>query len=205
MTKWEYATVPLLVHATKQILDTWGEDGWELVQVVPGPGGGDQVVAYLKRARREHRRGAAGRARPDAARRAAPLAAYVPAVRTGNLVYTSGQLPMVDGELTPRGKVGAEVTPEQAKELAADLRAQRARRRQGRDRRPRRRYAGSSRSSASSRAPRTSPASPASSTAPASCSARCSATPGVHARSAVGVAALPLDVPVEVEIIVEVD
>ena len=49
MTKWEYATVPLLVHATKQILDTWGEDGWELVQVVPGPGGGEQVVAYLKR------------------------------------------------------------------------------------------------------------------------------------------------------------
>ena len=37
MTTWEYATVPLLVHATKQILDTWGEDGWELVQVVPGP------------------------------------------------------------------------------------------------------------------------------------------------------------------------
>ena len=39
MTTWEYATVPLLVHATKQILDTWGEDGWELVQVVPGPNG----------------------------------------------------------------------------------------------------------------------------------------------------------------------
>ncbi len=49
MTTWEYATVPLLVHATKQILDTWGSDGWELVQVVPGPGGGDQLVAYLKR------------------------------------------------------------------------------------------------------------------------------------------------------------
>ena len=31
MQKWEYATVPLLVHATKQILDNWGEDGWELV------------------------------------------------------------------------------------------------------------------------------------------------------------------------------
>ena len=31
--KWEYATVPLIVHATKQILDQWGEDGWELVQV----------------------------------------------------------------------------------------------------------------------------------------------------------------------------
>ena len=31
MTKWEYVTVPLLVHATKQILDNWGQDGWELV------------------------------------------------------------------------------------------------------------------------------------------------------------------------------
>jgi hypothetical protein len=51
MTAWEYATVPLLVHATKQILDTWGEDGWELVQVVPGPAGSDQLVAYLKRAK----------------------------------------------------------------------------------------------------------------------------------------------------------
>jgi hypothetical protein len=51
MTKWEYATVPLLVHATKQILDSWGEDGWELVQVVPGPGCGEQFVAYLKRAK----------------------------------------------------------------------------------------------------------------------------------------------------------
>ncbi len=48
MTKWEYSTVPLLVHATKQILDTWGEDGWELVQVVPGPNP-EQLVAYLKR------------------------------------------------------------------------------------------------------------------------------------------------------------
>jgi len=48
MTKWEYATVPLLVHATKQILDTWGEDGWELVQVVPGPNP-ESVVAYMKR------------------------------------------------------------------------------------------------------------------------------------------------------------
>jgi hypothetical protein len=48
MTKWEYATVPLLVHATKQILDTWGSDGWELVQVVPGPNS-ENMVAYLKR------------------------------------------------------------------------------------------------------------------------------------------------------------
>lgn len=48
MTTWEYSTVPLLVHATKQILDQWGQDGWELVQVVPGPSG-EQLVAYLKR------------------------------------------------------------------------------------------------------------------------------------------------------------
>jgi hypothetical protein len=48
MTTWEYVTVPLLVHATKQILDTWGSDGWELVQVVPGPNP-EQLVAYLKR------------------------------------------------------------------------------------------------------------------------------------------------------------
>jgi hypothetical protein len=63
--KWEYATVPLLVHATKQILDTWGEDGWELVQVVSrapkyvqeqsgsnivlAPENVEQLVAYLKR------------------------------------------------------------------------------------------------------------------------------------------------------------
>ena len=46
--KFEYSTVPLLTHATKQILDTWGSDGWELVQVVPAPGGGDQLVAYMK-------------------------------------------------------------------------------------------------------------------------------------------------------------
>ena len=48
MAKWEYATVPLLVHATKQILDGWGDDGWELVAVVPGPNP-EQLVAYLKR------------------------------------------------------------------------------------------------------------------------------------------------------------
>ena len=47
-----------------------------------------------------------------------PLAAYVPAVRTGNLVYTAGQLPMQAGKLVQTGKVGAEVTPEEGKELA---------------------------------------------------------------------------------------
>jgi enamine deaminase RidA (YjgF/YER057c/UK114 family) len=47
-----------------------------------------------------------------------PLAAYVPATRTGNLVYTAGQLPLVGGELLGTGKVGADVTPERARELA---------------------------------------------------------------------------------------
>ena len=47
-----------------------------------------------------------------------PVAVYVPAVRSGNLVFTSGQLPMVAGELPAKGKVGAQVTAEQAKDLA---------------------------------------------------------------------------------------
>jgi len=49
---------------------------------------------------------------------AAPVAAYVPAVRTGNLVFTAGQLPLVDGKIPFIGKVGSEVTPEQAKDMA---------------------------------------------------------------------------------------
>jgi enamine deaminase RidA (YjgF/YER057c/UK114 family) len=48
----------------------------------------------------------------------APLAAYVPAVRTGNLVYTSGQLPMQGGQLPAEGKVGGEVSAEDGKALA---------------------------------------------------------------------------------------
>ena len=49
---------------------------------------------------------------------AKPLAAYVPAVRTGNLVYTSGQLPLQSGDLTHIGKIGAEVPPEEGKVAA---------------------------------------------------------------------------------------
>ena len=49
---------------------------------------------------------------------AKPLAAYVPAVRSGGLVWTSGQLPTVAGEMQATGKVGAEVSVEQAAELA---------------------------------------------------------------------------------------
>jgi enamine deaminase RidA (YjgF/YER057c/UK114 family) len=47
-----------------------------------------------------------------------PLASYVPAVQSGNHVYVSGQLPMVDGKLPYGGKVGAEVPVEQGTELA---------------------------------------------------------------------------------------
>ena len=47
-----------------------------------------------------------------------PLAAYVPAVRTGNIVFTAGQLPMVDGAIAKTGQVGADVTVEEAYELA---------------------------------------------------------------------------------------
>lgn len=50
---------------------------------------------------------------------AAPVAAYVPAVISGNLVFTSGQLPFVDGVLPAVGKVGSAVTAERATELAA--------------------------------------------------------------------------------------
>jgi enamine deaminase RidA (YjgF/YER057c/UK114 family) len=50
---------------------------------------------------------------------AAPVASYVPAIRSGNHVFVSGQLPFIDGKLLETGKVGADVTPERAKELAA--------------------------------------------------------------------------------------
>jgi enamine deaminase RidA (YjgF/YER057c/UK114 family) len=49
---------------------------------------------------------------------AAPVAAYVPAVKSGNLIFTAGQLPVVDGKLVKEGKVDSDVTAEDAKELA---------------------------------------------------------------------------------------
>jgi enamine deaminase RidA (YjgF/YER057c/UK114 family) len=49
---------------------------------------------------------------------ALPVAAYVPAVRTGNLVFVAGQLPLVDGKIVKEGKVGKEVTTDEAKEMA---------------------------------------------------------------------------------------
>ena len=47
-----------------------------------------------------------------------PIAAYVPATRTGNLVFTAGQLPMVDGKIVREGKVGSDLTADEAKALA---------------------------------------------------------------------------------------
>ena len=49
---------------------------------------------------------------------ALPVAAYVPAVKSGNLVFVAGQLPLVDGKIVKEGKVGKEVTPEEAKAMA---------------------------------------------------------------------------------------
>ena len=49
---------------------------------------------------------------------ALPVAAYVPAVKSGSLVFVAGQLPLVDGKIVKEGKVGKEVTPEEAKDMA---------------------------------------------------------------------------------------
>jgi enamine deaminase RidA (YjgF/YER057c/UK114 family) len=63
----------------------------------------------------EERLASLGLSVPDVAK---PVAAYIPALRTGNYVFTSGQLPMRDGQLITTGKVGGEVTPEEAGECA---------------------------------------------------------------------------------------
>jgi len=63
----------------------------------------------------EARLGELGLSIPEVAK---PVAAYVPAVRSGNHVYTSGQVPLRDGELLMAGKVGAEITPDQGVECA---------------------------------------------------------------------------------------
>jgi hypothetical protein len=47
MQKWEYATVPLISHALQEILNQWGEEGWELIQVLESQATG--TTAFLKR------------------------------------------------------------------------------------------------------------------------------------------------------------
>ncbi|MFG2139003.1 RidA family protein [Streptomyces sp. NPDC048650] len=132
-----------------------------------------------------------------------PLAAYQPAVRSGSYVFTSGQLPMVDGALPATGKVGAEISPEQAKELAAicalnalaavksvtgDLdRIQRVVKVVG--------FVASASDFTGQ---------PGVINGASELLGEVLGDKGVHARSAVGVAVLPLDAPVEVEIQVEI-
>jgi enamine deaminase RidA (YjgF/YER057c/UK114 family) len=134
---------------------------------------------------------------------AKPVAAYVPAVRAGTLVYTSGQLPMVDGALPKTGKVGAEVTPEEAKELARQcaLNALAAIRAEIGELSNVRRVVKVVGFVAS--APDFT-GQPGVVNGASELLGQVFGEAGVHARSAVGVAVLPLDAPVEVELIVEV-
>lgn len=134
---------------------------------------------------------------------AAPVAAYVPAVRTGNLVWTSGQLPFVDGALPATGKVGAEVEAGRARELAStcalnalaaiaaeigDLdRVQRVVKVVG--------FVASAPGFFGQ---------PGVVNGASELLGQVFGDAGRHARSAVGVAVLPLDAPVEVEVVVEV-
>ncbi|QHC26240.1 RidA family protein [Streptomyces sp. GS7] len=132
-----------------------------------------------------------------------PLATYQPAVRSGAYVHTSGQLPMVAGSLPVTGKVGAEVSPEQGKELAAvcalnalaavksvigDLdKIERVVKVVG--------FVASAPDFTGQ---------PGIVNGASELLGEILGDKGVHARSAVGVAVLPLDAPVEVEILVEI-
>ena len=134
---------------------------------------------------------------------AKPVAAYVPALRSGNHVYTSGQLPMRDGELMLTGKVGGEVTQEEAVECARQcaLNALAAVR------------AEVGELSAVKRIVKvvvfvaSTPdftAQPKVANGVSELLGEVFGEAGRHARSAVGVAVLPLDAPVEVELVVEI-
>jgi enamine deaminase RidA (YjgF/YER057c/UK114 family) len=132
-----------------------------------------------------------------------PVAAYIPTVRSGAHVFTSGQLPMVDGALQVTGKVGAEVTPEQAKDLArtAALNAIAAVRAEVGDLSQVRRIVKVVGYVAS--APEFT-GQPGVVNGASELLGEVFGASGRHARSAVGVAVLPLDAPVEVELVVEV-
>ena len=131
-----------------------------------------------------------------------PLAAYVPARRSGSYIYTSGQVPMRDGAMVATGKVGGEVTAEQATECA-------------------RQCALNAIAAIASQVDLTEVVAvvkavvyvastpdftghPAVANGASELLGTVFGEAGRHARSAVGVAALPLDAPVEVEILVEV-
>ena len=131
-----------------------------------------------------------------------PVAAYVPAIVTGNLVYTAGQLPFVDGALETTGKVGADVTAERAAELARICALNAL-------------AAASSVIGSLDRVTRvvkvvgfvaSTPdftGQPGVINGASELLGQVFGEAGQHARSAVGVAVLPLDAPVEVELILE--
>jgi len=147
----------------------------------------------------EERLAALGLSLPDVAK---PVAAYIPAVRSGNHVFTAGQLPLRSGEMITTGKVGDQVTPEQAAECAqqcalnalaaigAEVPLEQVRRivkvvvfvASTPD------FTGQ----------------PTVANGASELVGEVFGDAGRHARSAVGVAVLPLDAPVEVEMIVEV-
>ncbi|GAA3738608.1 RidA family protein [Salinactinospora qingdaonensis] len=135
---------------------------------------------------------------------AAPVAAYVPALRSGDYVYISGQVPVVEGTLSEAGKVGAEVSPERAKELAAicALNAIAAVRSEvGELSRVRRvvKVVGFVASDPGFTGQ------PQVINGASELLGQVFGEAGTHARSAVGVTALPLDAPVEVEMVVEAE
>ncbi|MFJ8566099.1 RidA family protein [Streptomyces sp. NPDC093514] len=131
-----------------------------------------------------------------------PLATYQPAVRSGSYVFTAGQLPMIKGNLPVTGKVGAEVSAEQAKQLAATcaLNALAAVKAVVGDLDKIARVVKVVGFIAS--APDFT-AQPGVLNGASELLGAVLGEKGVHARSAVGVAVLPLDAPVEVEIQVE--
>ncbi|CAB4868685.1 unannotated protein [freshwater metagenome] len=133
-----------------------------------------------------------------------PLAAYVPAVRTGNVVFTSGQLPLVDGTISKTGKVGAEVSVDEANALAqvcvlnalAAVKAE---------------IGELSRICRIVKVVGFVASAPDFSSQPLVVNGASQVLKdvfgdiGVHARSSLGVAVLPMDAPVEIELIVEVE
>ena len=134
---------------------------------------------------------------------AKPLAAYIPAVQSGNLVFTSGQLPMIAGSLAETGKVGGSISPERAKELATvcALNALAAVKTVVGDLDKIKRIVKVV--GFVSSAPEFS-GQPAVVNGASEFLGDVFGEKGIHARSAVGVAVLPLDAPVEIELIVEV-
>ena len=134
---------------------------------------------------------------------AKPVAAYIPAIRSGNHVFTSGQLPMRSGELMYTGKVGGEISPEEGVECAQQcaLNAIAAVKAEIGDLDLVKRIVKVVAFVAST------PdftGQPGIANGASHLFGEAFGDAGVHARSAVGVSVLPLDAPVEVEIIVEV-